>query len=176
MYDVVKGPMSRWAAKPADRKQPVTLGSFLRGSTGLHGGPAIDLPRSMESGTADDVIRMLGDLSPAGYGIGLPFSGDYFDPADDLAAKQAAAEAAAGKDGTPATVTGAVKLDASHIYKSEWNAEAKKWKDPVIEKTGEAYTKLTSKRLRDKLQAMRDSGSTLTIFPDRKGHVHVDRR
>ena len=176
MYDVVKGPMSRWSAKPAEPKEPVTLGSFLRGATGLHGGPAIDLPRSMEGGTAEEVVEMLGDLSAASYGIGLPFSGDYFDPADDIAAKQAAAVAAAGKDGTPATVTGAVQMDHAHFYKVEWDAAAKGWKDPVIEKAGQSYTKLTSQPLKDKLQAMRTAGSTLTIFPDRRGHVHVDRR
>ena len=176
MYDVVKGPMSRWSATPTDPKKPVALGSFLRGATGLHGGSAIDLPRAMGAGSTTDVITMLGDLSAASYGIGLPFSGEYFDPADDIAAKQAAAVAAAGKDGTPATVTGAVRMDNSHIYKSEWDADKKAWKEPAIEKAGQAYTKLGSQPLKDKLQAMRTAGATLTIFPDRPGHVHVDQR
>ena len=88
----------------------------------------------------------------------------------------AAAQTAAGKDGTPATVTGAVRLDTSHIYKVEWDAEKKAWKEPVIETAGQAYTKLVSQPLKDKLKAMRTAGSTLTIFPDRRGHVHVDQR
>jgi hypothetical protein len=118
---------------------------------------------------------MLGDLSVAAYGIGMPFSGDYFDPADELAAKQAAAKDAAG-DGEPKSVTGAVTLDAAHIYGCEWDATAKAWKKPIIEQAGQAYEKLKSKAVKDQLAAMRKAGSKLTIFPDRKGHVHIDRR
>ncbi len=175
MYDVVKGPMRRWAADPKAKKAPVALGSFIRDAAGPHGGAAIDLPRVMGAGTAAEVVQMLGDLSVAGYGIGLPFSGDYFDPADELATKQAAARDAAG-DGEPKPVTGAVTLDAAHTYGCEWDAAAKAWKKPTIEQAGQAYEKLKSTALKDQLAAMRKAGAKLTIFPDRKGHVHIDRR
>ena len=147
MYDVVKGPMQRWAADPKAKKAPVALGSFIRDAAGPHGGAAIDLPRVMGAGTAAEVVQMLSDLSVSGYGIGLPFSGDYFDPADELAAKQAAAKDAAGDD-EPKPVTGALTLDAAHIYGCEWDAAAKAWKKPTVEQAGQAYTTLKTRRSR----------------------------
>lgn len=176
MYDLARAAASRWAATPTDPKKPVTLGSFIRGSTGRHAGKAIDVPRGMDAGTIPEVVGLLSDLSVASYGIGLPYSGDYFDPADDIEAKKTAAEAAAPKDGTPAPVADAVQLDTSHIYRVEWDAAQKKWATPAIERAGAAYTKLKSAELKEKLEEMRNAGSTLTIFPDRPGHVHLDRR
>jgi hypothetical protein len=176
MFDLVQGAIRRSTGTPGATKRPVTLGSFLRDKTGPHAGSAIDLPRSMGPGTVDEVIAMLGDLSPGRYGIGLPFSGDYFDPGDALDAKQKAAQAAAADGGTPSAVTPALQLDAAHTYKVEWDADKNAWGKPVTDQAGAAYTMLKSTALKDLLQKMRRAGSTLVIFPDRPNHVHIDQR
>jgi hypothetical protein len=130
----------------------------------------------MGPGTVDEVITMLSDLSPGNYGIGLPFSGDYFNPNDELEAKKSAAQTAAGEGGAPATVRGALQLDAAHTYKVEWDADKKAWKQPVTDQAGGAYARLKSTALKDLFQRMRRAGSTVVIFPDRSGHVHIDQR
>jgi len=176
MFDLVLGAMRRSTSAPGATKRAVTLGSFLRDKTGPHAGAAIDLPRGMGAGTVDEVIAMLGDLSPGHYGIGLPFSGDYFDPRDEVEAKKSAAQSAAGSGGTPASVAGALQLDAAHTYKVEWDAERNEWKKPATDQAGAAYTLLRSSALKDLFKTMRHAGSTLVIFPDRPGHVHIDQR
>lgn len=176
MHELTTGTMTRWTAAPKEPKRPVPFGSLLREGTSLHGGKAIDVSRSMEAGSVAEIIAYLGDLSVATYGIGLPFNANYFDPADELEAKKAAAEAAAPKDGTPAPVTGALQLDTTQIFKVDYDAAGKKWGDPVVEKWDAAYTKIKSKDLLDQFTKMRTAGSKLIIFPDRKGHIHIDRR
>lgn len=176
MFELVRGAIRRWAGAPGGAKRAVTLGSFLRDKTGPHAGAAIDLPRGMGPGTVDEVIAMLSDLSPGRYGIGLPFSGDYFDPRDELEAKQKAAQASAADGGAPAAVAGGVKLDAAHTYKVGWDADRNAWSKPVTDQAGAAYTLLKSTALKDLLQRMRHAGSALVIFPDRPNHVHIDQR
>jgi hypothetical protein len=176
MFDLVRGAMRRSAGAPGAVKRAVTLGSLLRDKTGPHAGAAIDLPRAMGPGSVDEVVAMLADLSPGRYGIGLPFSGDYFDPDDALDAKQKAAQAAVADGGTPAAVSRALQLDAAHTYKVGWDADKNSWGKPVTDQAGAAYTLLKSTALKDLLQRMRHAGSTLVIFPDRPGHVHIDQR
>ncbi len=176
MHELTVGTMQRWTAAPTEPKKPVPFGSLLREGTALHGGRAIDVSRSMDAGSVAEIITYLGDLSAATYGIGLPFNSDYFDPADELEAKKAAAEAAAPQDGTPAPVTGALQLDTTQIFKVDYDAAGKKWGDPAVEKWDAAYTKIKSKDLLAQFQTMRTAGSKLIIFPDRKGHIHIDRR
>jgi hypothetical protein len=172
MYSLIRASVTAWLAKPSEAKKPLVLGSFIRDRKGPHSGAGIDLPRAMGEGTAAEVIDTLSALPKADYGIGFPFSGDYFNPADEIEAKKAAARMGT----SPSAVTGALQKFASHVYKVEWDPQAKAWKKAEIEQHAAAYTKLVSQPLKDKLDEMRKAGFGLTIFPDNPNHLHVDRR
>ena len=167
--------MTRWTAAPTEAKKPVPFGSLLREGTSLHSGKAIDVSRSMDAGSVAEIIAYLGDLSAATYGIGLPFNSDYFDPADELEAKKAAG---GGRPEGRDARSGDGRAAARHHpdLQGGLRRAGKKWGDPAVEKWDAAYTKIKSKDLLDQFQKMRTAGSKLIIFPDRKGHIHIDRR
>jgi hypothetical protein len=177
MHDLVKGVVTRWLADPKAAKAPVTLGSFLRTGKDPHAGHAIDVNDLGFTTSVEGVIRVLGDLSPGTYGIGLPFQGDFFPPASELGAKKAAAEkAATEKKVDPAAVSNALVLWAAPTYKASWDATAKAWAKEEVDAYGAAFTLLKSKQLRDTFAEMRKNGFSFVIFPDNPEHIHIDRR
>jgi hypothetical protein len=178
MRDLVAGVITRWLADPKAAKAPVTLGSFLRKGADPHGrAQAIDVNDLGFATSVDGVIRVLGDLSAATYGIGLPFQGDFFPPESELKAKKAAAEkAAAAKNVDPAPVSNALVLWAAHTYKASWDGAKKAWGPEEVDAHGAAFTLLKSKDLRDTFAQLRKSGYSFVIFPDNPEHIHIDRR
>jgi hypothetical protein len=174
VYDLARGPLDRWIAKPGEPKQSVTIGSFLRENQPPHTGGAIDINQLAVATTVDRALTLLGDLSVGTYGIGFPFQGDFFPAASEIGAKQSAASKAA-QGAAPAAVSGAlVKWDA-HTHKSSWDA-AGAWGAAQVDEVGGAWKLLKSQALRDRIKDMRKAGFELVIFPDNPEHVHIDRR
>jgi hypothetical protein len=132
--------------------------------------------------SADATVQILENLDKAthaSYGLGMPFQGDFFDPADELKAKQAAAEKAAGNDAQSISVSDAVVKFSSHTYKATATKAADgtwKWGNSTIQEAGGAYKRLKSQPLKDTLAARRKDGITFTIFPDNDNHLHLDIR
>lgn len=92
----------RWvAAKGAGAKPSIEFGSMIRpmAGGGPHGkGKAIDINALRMAASVDATVLVLNDLDSAihkAYGLGLPFQGEFFDKADELATKKAAAERSA---------------------------------------------------------------------------------
>jgi hypothetical protein len=176
VYDLARGPLDRWIAKPSEPKQSITIGSFLRENQPPHTGGAIDLNQLAVATTVDKALTLLGDLSVGKYGIGFPFQGDFFPAASEISAQQSAASKAAKAGAAPAAVTGAlVKWDA-HTHKSSWDAAAGAWSATQVDEVGGAWKLLKSQALRDAIKDMRKAGCELVIFPDNPEHVHIDLR
>jgi hypothetical protein len=172
MYDVVKGPVTRWAAKPTDPKPVVKLGSFIRSNAGRHTtGAAIDINEESFTGKAEQLITILGDLSPGSYGLGIPFQGDYLPDEKDLAAK----EAEEGAKPEPADLSDMLKLDYGWSYKATWDKDKKTWNEEK-DKGDMARAWIKSDALKTKISDLAKAGVTFEIFADRKNHFHIDRR
>jgi hypothetical protein len=179
---LVKKVIQRWiTAEGKGGKPTLQLGSMVRSSAAdVHGkGKAIDINNLDMTSSVGATVQILEDLEPSSYGLGFPFQGDFFDPADEIKAKQAAAQAAAAKDAKTATVTDAVVKFASHTYKSTGTKADDgtwKWTDPTIQEAAGAYKRLRSKELKDTLAARRKAGLSFVIFPDNDNHLHLDTR
>jgi hypothetical protein len=173
MYDVVKGPISRWAAKPTDPKPVVKLGSFIRGpGQGKHTtGGAVDINEQNFTGNADQLITVLGDLSTGSYGLGIPFQGDFLPGERDFAAKEAEEKAKA----EPATLTHMLKSGSSPSYTATWNKEKKKY--ALEEDDGDGVrASIKSATLKKKIKELEKAGFSFVIFADEPNHFHIDRR
>jgi hypothetical protein len=202
----------RWiAAKGVGAKPSIQFGSMIRSKANdPHGrGTAIDINGLNMTGSVDATVMILNDLDKsiyASYGLGFPFQGDFFDPADNLEKKKLDAENSAAPvektktetSGAPASatdagakavdkkeaqavtanVTDAVQKFASHIYQSSGTRGADgKWTwKDTIQEAGGAYKKLKSKTLKDTLATRRKDGITFMIFPDNDNHMHLDVR
>ena len=109
---LTKRAAQRWLdAKGVGTKPSIEFGSMVRSAAG--GGPhakgkAIDINALRMVTTVDATITILDDLDKtvhSYYGVGLPFQGDFFDAADELKTKKAAAEVSAAAGGKPTTGT-----------------------------------------------------------------------
>ena len=187
----------RWVdAKGVGDKGSIRFGSMIRAGAEGHGkGKAIDINNLKMITSVAATIAVLNDLDKdvhSSYGLGMPFQGDFFDPADDLQTKKQAAESAAGSVATPeaksdtpaagagagatstekketpatATVTDALKKFTSNVFQSTGTKGADNkwtWKDTVQE-AGGAYKKLKSQALKDALASRRKEGFSFIIF------------
>ena len=174
MYDVVKGPVSRWTAKPTDPKPVVMLGSFIRGpGNAKHtSGGAVDINEKNFTGNADQLIAILDHLTPGAYGLGIPFQGDFLPAEKDLDAS----EKAESKKAEPAALTHMLRSGNSPSYKATWNKDKKKY-DPAEEDDGpRARASIGSAVLKKKLNDLEKAGFDFTVFADEPNHFHVDRR
>lgn len=184
MHAIVRGTLTRWIADPQSAVEPVTFNSFVRRkqTSAVKNDPhrvgkAVDIVGFSFTGGPERVIEILGDLPKGAYGIGLPFQGEFFDLAHALGPQKTANEKAAA-GAAPAPIKGAVTKFRSHIFGATWGARkggGTGWTDQP-EQRGKAWTKLKSAELRDTITDMKRSGYDLTIFPDNKNHLHVDRR
>jgi hypothetical protein len=92
--------VTKWRGDETKPKDPLSVGSFLRGP-GAHGGRAIDINGFDWTGAngpaqVEEALRAL----PAGsYGIGLPFQGQFFPKDEWLDERKKAATTAAGELG-----------------------------------------------------------------------------
>jgi hypothetical protein len=202
----------RWIdAKGAGAKPSIQFGSMIRsGTADPHAkGKAIDINALNMTAGVDATVMILNDLDKSidtSYGLGFPFQGDFFDPADNLEKKKkeaessappieqakteasaapaskpdAAAKPAEKKESQPVTasVTDGVQKFASHIYQSSGTRGPDgKWTwKDTIQEAGGAYKKLKSKTLKDTLASRRQEGFSFTIFPDNDNHLHLDVR
>jgi hypothetical protein len=194
---LVKNAAQRWIDGGGSGAKPsIRFGSFIRtGSSSLHSkGRAIDINDLTQATSIDATVRILNDLDPSihkSYEIGLPFQGDFFDPADEITSKRTAAEQAAARSAAaraterpnasartspqPAIVENALVKFSAHIYASTGTLAGGKWdwSDPRTAAGGAAHKLLKSQVLRDALDARRKDGLTFTIFPDNDDHLHL---
>ncbi|HKP03810.1 MAG TPA: DUF4157 domain-containing protein [Chthoniobacterales bacterium] len=92
--------IQRWVdANGAGTKPSIQFGSMIRSSADPHGkGKAIDINALNMATSVDPTVTILNDLDKsihASYGLGFPFQGDFFDPADNIETKKRAAERSA---------------------------------------------------------------------------------
>jgi hypothetical protein len=199
---LAKDVAQRWIdAKGAGAKSSIQFGSMIRsGTTDPHArGKAIDINALDMTTSVDATVMILNDLDTSihtSYGLGFPFQGDFFDPADNLDQKKRDAESSAAPvekakteasaapaekkeaQAVTANVKDAVQKFASHIYQSSGTrGEDGKWtwKD-TIQDAGGAYKKLKSQTLKDTLASRRKEGLSFMIFPDNDNHLHLDVR
>jgi hypothetical protein len=209
---LAKDVAQRWIdAKGVGAKPSIQFGSMIRsGSTDPHGkGKAIDINGLGMTASVDATVMILDDLDKSihtSYGLGFPFQGDFFDPADNLEKKKHDAESSApplekpkveasggtasttdatakpaekkAEQAVTASVTDAVQKFAAHIYQSSGTRGADgKWSwKDTIQEAGGAYKKLKSQTLKDTLASRRKDGLSFMIFPDNDNHLHLDVR
>jgi hypothetical protein len=209
---LAKDVAQRWIdAKGAGAKPSIQFGSMIRSGTGdpHTKGKAIDINALDMTTSVDATVMILNDLDASihtSYGLGFPFQGDFFDPADNLEKKKqeaessappvlkAKAEASVATPNAPETaakpaekkeaqavtanVKDAVQKFASHVYQSSGTrGEDGKWTwKDTIQEAGGAYKKLKSQTLKDTLASRRKEGLSFMIFPDNDNHLHLDVR
>jgi uncharacterized protein DUF4157 len=208
---LAKHAAQRWIdAEGKGAKPAVQFFSMIRSDGDPHGtGKAVDITSlNMTSGVAATMV-ILNDLDKSvhgSYGLGFPFQGEFFDPADDLKKKKQDAEgnaetAAKPKTDKPvgspdkpdagakteekteakpvtATIQDSVQKFAAHVYESAGTRAADgKWAwKDSIQETGAAYKHLKSDALKNTLSQRRKDGLSFVIFPDNDGHLHLDAR
>jgi len=176
--------VQRWIdGNGAEPKSSIQFGSMIRASNDPHGrGKAIDINDLAQTTSVDPTLQIIEDLDKnihTAYGLGLPFQGEFFDPADKLESKQKAAEEAADKNAKTAAVSGALMKFTAHSYKSTATKDDKgnwKWKAEEVDELGVAVDRLKSQKLKDKIAERRKDGLTFVVFPDNDAHLHVDVR
>jgi hypothetical protein len=178
--ELVMKNLQRWIkAEGRSTKQSIEFGSMIRTGGGPHSkGQAIDINKLAMTASIDATIQILDDLDKtihSSYGLGFPFQGEFFDPSDELTAKQKSAEKAASASTETANIDHAVEKFAAHTYKSTAKRDKGNWKwSKEIEKPGGAYELLKSQTLKDKIEARRKDGFNFMIFPDNDDHLHLD--
>jgi len=183
---LVKKLAHRWVdAEGIGTKSSIQFGSMIRSdSKDVHGqGKAIDINNLNMVASVTAAEQILSDLDAtihSSYGLGMPFQGDFFDPNDEIGAKQKAAQVAAGKEDKTVNVVDSIVKFSAHIYKStgtKGDDGAWTWeKKPTVQENFGAYKHLKSQLLKDKLAARRKDGITFMIFPDNDNHLHLDIR
>lgn len=180
---LTKKVIQRWLDAGAEGNKPtIEFGSFVR-DNGKHGaGRAIDINKLQQSTSVDRTIQILNDLQIAihsSYGVGLPFQGDFFDPADKIGAKKRAAEQSEeARAGGTLEITDAIKKFSSHVWVSTGRRTRSgrwRWSDKSHVANG-AYLLLKSQALKDTFDKLRKAGFKFTIFPDNDNHMHLDVR
>jgi hypothetical protein len=162
---------TKWTADQTKPKETVGVGSFIRGSS-PHDGRAIDINKLDWTGAngpvqVEEALRAL----PAGtYGIGLPFQGEFFPKDEWLDERKKVAEAAAGKDGTPAAITEASLQKFVGTRYTATFAEGK-WVDAKT--TGQAFDRLKSATLKAAVADLKGKGYSFYFFPDNDNHIHI---
>jgi hypothetical protein len=187
MRALIRASIARWvAAGDAEGpKAPLAFGSTIRGpGQAKHTtAEAVDLP---ETTSPDRVKQILSDLPRDKYGIGLPFSADFFDDELELARKEALAIAAAKAANAqpapgqapvqPAAVADGLVETSSWYWSAAWDV-AKASYAPI--KTAgtwnRARTTLQNAGVKDHIDGLIAAGTTLCVFPDRgtAPHMHI---
>jgi hypothetical protein len=163
--------VTKWRGDETKPKDPLSVGSFLRGP-GAHGGRAIDINGFDWTGTngpaqVEEALRAL----PAGsYGIGLPFQGQFFPKDEWLDERKKAAVAAAGEGGTPAAITEASLQKWVGTRYTATYADGK-WVDAKT--SGQAIDRLKSATLKAAITELNGKGYKIYVFPDNDNHIHI---
>jgi hypothetical protein len=157
--------VTKWRGDETKPKDPLSVGSFLRGA-GAHGGRAIDINGFDWTGTngpaqVEEALRAL----PAGsYGIGLPFQGQFF-PKDEWLDERKKAAGDPPADITQPSLQKFVGTRYTSAYKDgEWH-DAKAG--------GQAIDRLKSSTLKAAIAELNGKGYTIYVFPDNNNHIHI---
>lgn len=183
VHDLITQKAGKWIGNPAQPKQTVAIGSFLR-TTDPHGtGRMIDINEFDWAGKdgPDQVAEALAALTPGNYGIGLPFQGEFFSRDEWFETRATKAKAAAGVgDPAPITVPSLVKW-TTHLYTATWNphkAEGARYRPgwDMAKASGRAVDHLKSDSLKKKIANLNKTGYTIYVFPDNNNHIHIQTK
>jgi hypothetical protein len=176
-HDLVKGAVDKWLVKTSDPKPTVTLGSFIRPhGPGHQNAEMIDINDLRFTGAEGpaDVLAALGSLTPASYGIGLPFQGEFFPAELQLAgAQKREEEKATAEKRDPAPIEHALTLFTTKVSSATWDATNKRW--DVKDTSGRAEDHLKSAALEKGLGELRGKGYSFYVFPDNPAHIHIQK-
>ena len=99
---LVKKNIQQWLdAKGAKDKVNIVFGSMIRDESGHGIGSAVDINNLTMVNSVEATLQILSNLDKAicnAYKLGFPFQGQFFDPEDEIEAKQKKAEKEAGED------------------------------------------------------------------------------
>jgi hypothetical protein len=157
--------VTKWRADETKPKDPLSVGSFIRGPGG-HDGRSIDINGFDWTGTngpaqVEEALRAL----PAGsYGIGLPFQGQFF-PKDEWLDER---KKAAGDPPADITQPSLQKFVGTR-YTSTYKDGA--WEDKKA--GGQAIDRLKSATLKAAIAELNGKGYTIYVFPDNNNHIHI---
>jgi len=158
--------VTKWRGDETKPKEPLSVGSFIRGSTGAHGGRAIDINGFDWTGANGpaQVEEALRALPPDSYGIGLPFQGQFFPKAEWLDERKKNA------GDPPADITEAsLQLFVGTRFTSSYKDGA--WEDK--EAGGQAISRLKSSTLKAAIAELNGKGYKIYVFPDNPNHIHI---
>jgi hypothetical protein len=161
---LVDGRVAKWRADEAKPKDPVSVGSFIRGPGG-HDGRSIDVNGFDWTGAngpvqVEEALRAL----PAGsYGIGLPFQGQFFPKSEWLKERKAAA-------GDQDVTEPSLEKFVGTRYTSK-NLGEGKWEDKKA--SGQAIDRLKSTTLKTAIADLNGKGYKIYVFPDNDNHIHI---
>jgi hypothetical protein len=157
--------VSKWRADETKPKDPLSVGSFLRGP-GAHGGRAIDINGLDWTGTNGpaQVEEALRALPADSYGIGLPFQGQFFPKSEWLDERKKNA------GDPPADITQpSLQKFVGTRYTSTFKDGA--WEDKKA--GGQAIDRLKSSTLKAAIAELNGKGYKIYVFPDNDNHIHI---
>jgi hypothetical protein len=182
---MIRGRVTRWRADPSQGKQPFLFGDMVRNLKGLsipdaHAtGAAVDIG-GFDFGGADgpkQVMQALEDLPAGTYGIGLPFQGQFFPAAENIAVREQNAQQAAGPGGIPADITTpSLVMWRSTRETAKWDpgkTPAAGWVNTVVDY--DARSRMRSAELKAKFAELKSVGKSFIVFPDAPNHIHIKR-
>lgn len=116
--DLIDAIAQDWIDKEgAGAKPTIQLGSLIRTTKDPHGkGKAIDINNLRMITSVEATVQILEDLNKethSSYGVGLPFQGEFFDPADDLEKKKRVAASSMPPDKPAPEAKAAAETDIS---------------------------------------------------------------
>ncbi len=182
--DLVKARIRKWLEHGGD-KNPIAFGSMIRArgnpkKADVHSnGGAIDINDLSQTTTVEPVIELLLALdgnTDRSYGVGLPFQGEFFDPADDIARSKKKAEAEAG-GASQISLNDKVQNGSTYAFDATASKRGAAWIWTTTKRDANtAYTRLKSAKLKSTFADLRTKGFSFDIFPDNDDHMHLDRR
>jgi hypothetical protein len=157
--------VTKWRADETKPKDPLSVGSFLRGP-GAHGGRAIDINGFDWTGANGpaQVEEALRALPADSYGIGLPFQGQFF-PRNEWLKERKAAAGDPPKDITEPSLEKFVGTRYTSTFKDG------AWEDKKA--GGQAIDRLKSSTLKAAIADLNGKGYKIYVFPDNDNHIHI---